>query len=144
LQNAGPLQGAGPLQNIAPIAAMTGLNIAPPTPGLGFGPAPLNVPGMALTPAQVTTLASGNVTTINQLLGQLVGGNSTNQQLTALVNTLVAPPTPTSAPLQPASLPPVSTPTPAPPVVTGGSTTTPIPQPSPPVITNPINYVSRS
>ena len=48
-------------------------------------------PVLALTPAQITTLGSGNVTSINQLLGQLVGGNTTNQQLTALVNTLVTP-----------------------------------------------------
>jgi len=139
LQNAGPLQSAGPLQNIGPISAPTGLNIAAPAPGLGFAPAPVNVPGLALTPAQITTLSSGNVTSINQLLGQLVGDSTTNQQLTTLFNTLVTPPAPTPPALPPVSLPPVSTPTPAPPVITSG------PQPTPtPVPLQPTNYVSRS
>jgi hypothetical protein len=93
----------------------------------------VNVPGLALTPAQITTLGSGNVTSINQLLGQLVGGNSTNQQLAALVNSIVTPTTPTPPSLPPLVLPPISTPTPTPPVVTGSPTppTPPVPVPAP-------------
>jgi hypothetical protein len=90
-----------------------------------------NAPVLALTPAQITTLGSGNVTSINQLLGQLVGGNTTNQQLTALVNTLVTPTGPTPPSLPPIGLPPVSTPLP-PPVVTGGPPP-PAPPPPPPI-----------
>ncbi|MPZ34525.1 MAG: hypothetical protein GEV13_26660 [Rhodospirillales bacterium] len=130
------------MQNIAPISAPTGLNVAAPAPGVGLAPVQLNVPGLALTPAQVTTLASGNVTSINQLLGQLVGGNTTNQQLTTLMNAIITPtPTPTPPAFAP-SLPPVSTP-PTPPVVTGGPQP-PLPPTPPPVVTNPVNYVSRS
>ena len=136
------------MQSIAPISAPIGLNIAAPTPGLGFAPAQLNVAGLALTPAQITTLGSGNVTSINQLLGQLVGNNSTNQQLTALVNTLVTPPTPTLTPLPPLGLPPVSTPppTPPPPVFTGGPTLTPAPAPTPqpPIVYENTNKASNT
>jgi hypothetical protein len=128
------------LQNIAPLSAPGGLNIAAPAPGLGFAPAPVNAPGLVLTPAQITTLGSGDVTSINQLLGQLVGGNTTSEQLASLVNTLVTPPTPT--PLPPTSLPPISTPTPTPPVITGGPT--PTPTPLPPIVTTPTTFVSRS
>jgi hypothetical protein len=131
------------LQTFAPISAPVGLNIATPAPLVGIAPAPPNVPGLALTAAQVTTLGSGNATSINQLLGQLVGGNTTNQQLVALVNAIVTPPAPTPVTtLPPVSLPPVSTPPPAPPVVTTGPQ--PAPTPAPPVVSNPINYVSRS
>jgi hypothetical protein len=101
---------------------------------VGFAPAQANAPVLALTPAQITTLGSGNVTSINQLLGQLVGGNTTNQQLTALVNTLVTPAGPLPPSLPPLGLPPVSTPTPTPPVVTGGP---PAPPPVPPTTPNP-------
>jgi hypothetical protein len=139
LQNAGPLQSAGPLQNIAPISAPSGLDIAAPAPGLNFALPPPDVPGLALTPVQLTMLSSGDVTSINQLLGQLVGGNTTSEQLTALVNALVTQPAPTTVPV---SLPPVGTPTPSPPVVTGAPP--PTATPSPPVVSNPINYVSRS
>jgi hypothetical protein len=144
LQNAGPLQTAAPLQNIAPIAPPIGLNVAAPAPGPGFAPVPVNVPGLALTPAQVTTLSSGNVTSINQLLGQLVGGNTTNQQLTTLVNTILTPPLPTPPALPPVALPPVSTPTPSPPVITGGPQPQPVPTPPPIAPLQPTVYVSRS
>lgn len=142
MQNAGPLQSASLSQNIAPIPAPAGLNIAAPAPVAGIAPAALNVPGLALTPAQVTTLGSGNATSINQLLGQLVGGSMTNQQLVSLVNALVTQPVTTPVPPAPVSLPPVSTPTPTPPVVTNAPQ--PTPTPAPPVVSNPINYVSRS
>ncbi|HEX9328712.1 MAG TPA: hypothetical protein VF915_19465, partial [Reyranella sp.] len=93
------------MQNVAPLSAPGGLNIAAPAPGVSFASVPVNVPGLALTPAQITTLGSGNATSINQLLGQLVGGNTTNQQLTTLMNALIAtmPETPVFVP----SLPPV-------------------------------------
>ena len=103
---------------------------------------------LALTPAQITTLGSGNVTSINQLLGQLVSGNTSNQQLTALVNTLVTPTTPIPPSLPPLGLPPVSTPTPLPPVTTGGPPPPPPPTPTtaplPPTVYEPTDKASRT
>jgi hypothetical protein len=148
LQNAGPLQSAGPLQNIAPISAPTGLDISAPATGVGFAPVQPNAPVLALTPAQITTLGSGNVTSINQLLGQLVSGNTTNQQLTALVNTIMTPPTVTPTSFPPTTLPPVSTPPPAPPpVVTSGpppAPPAPPPTPLPPPVYDPTSKASPS
>jgi hypothetical protein len=134
------------LQNIAPISAPTGLTMAAPPPGLGIALAPANAPVLALTPAQVTTLASGNVTSINQLLGQLVSGNTSSQQLTGLVNTFV---TPLTTAVPPTTLPPVGAPTPpiSPPVVTGGGPTPPqppAPTPAPPTVYEPTDKASRT
>jgi hypothetical protein len=149
LQNAGPLQSAGPLQNIVPISGPTGLNVAAPAPGLGFAPPPpVNVPGLVLTPAQVTTLSSGNATSINQLLGQLVSGNTTNEQLATLVNTIVTPlaPTPTPPALPPVALPTVTPPTPPPVISTSPTPPTPTPTPTvlPPPVYDPTNKASNT
>jgi hypothetical protein len=111
---------------------------------MAFAPAQPNAPVLALTPAQITTLGSGNVTSINQLLGQLVGGNTTNQQLTALVNTLVTPTPPIPTPPPPTTLPPVATPpTPAPPPVVTAPPPQP-PAPPPPTPAPPIVYEPTS
>jgi hypothetical protein len=113
----------------------------PANPAPGAGAAPV----LALTPAQVTTLTSGNVTSMNQLLGQLVSGNTSNQALTTLVNTMLAPP-PTAAPS------PAPTPQAPPPVVATPPTviaqppptSPPPPTTAPPPVFQPINNVSRS
>jgi hypothetical protein len=114
--------------------------MAPLQPG-GIAPTPVNLgPALALTPAQVTTLASGNITTINQLLGSLVPNNTSNQALATLVNTLVTPPPPALPPTisLPPSLPPVASPPPsAPPIV---SLPPAPPAPPPPVSLPPPVY----
>ena len=75
-------------------------------------PRQLNAPVLALTPAQITTLGSGNVTSINQLLGQLVSGNTSSQQLTASDQHHRDAADADGARAAAAALPPVSTPTP--------------------------------
>ena len=142
MQNAGPLQTAGPLQSVAPVSVPGGLNIAAPSLGGGL---PTNLPVLALTPTQLTTLTSGNATTMNQLLSQLVNGNTNNATLTTLVNTILTPPAPQPVVTLPTvSLPPISTPPPTPPPTISQPGPPPAPTPIPPAPTTPVNYVSRS
>lgn len=142
LQNAGPLQSVAPLQTVAPTTVPGGLDIAAPAISSGLPPAPPNIPaGLTLTPEQVTTLSSGNATSINQLIAQLIGGGATNQQLTALVEMVLMrqPASPAASSPAVPSLAPASTTGATQPAVTG----TPA-SPTPPVVSPPVNYVSRS
>ncbi|MBL6652277.1 MAG: hypothetical protein ISP49_11835 [Reyranella sp.] len=129
------MQNAAPLQAVAPVAVPGGLNaLSMPNVG-GLPPAPpADGPALALAPAQLATLSSGNVTSMNQLLAQLVGSNLSSSALAALVDTVVTPQptfTATSAP----------TPTPSTPTFTPTTYTPPTPAPVP---TNPVQYVSGS
>ena len=142
----------GPLQSVAPVATLGGLNsVALTLPGVDAPAGPANLapglaPALALTPAQVTTLTSGNATTMNQLVGQLVSGTTSNQALTTLVNTMLAPPSvqPTPTPTPQAQPAPVVV---TPPTVTAQPTPTPTPSPpttAPPAVYQPTDNVSRS
>jgi hypothetical protein len=135
------LQNAAPLQAIAPVAVPGGLNaLTVPNVG-GLPPAPpANAPVLALAPAQLATLTSGNVASMNQLLAQLVGGNLSSSALTALVDTVL---TPTTLPSVTPTLTPTTTvtPTPLPPAPTP---TTYNPPSVPTVPTTPVQYVSGS
>jgi hypothetical protein len=143
LQNAGPLQSAAPLQAVAPVTVPGGLDaLSIPNVG-GIPPTPLpNTPALALAPAQLATLTSGNVTSMNQLLASLVGGNLSSSTLSALVDTVL---TPTTLPSVTPTSTSTFTPTPLPPTPTPTATpTTYSPPTPPPVPTTPVQYVSGS
>jgi hypothetical protein len=128
------LQNAVPLDAIVPTAlSLPNIGTLPP------GPAPEAPAGLVLTPVQLATLTSGDPTSVNQLLSQLVGGgNLSGPALTTLVDTLLAPQP--QSPATPASNPtPTVTTTGTPAGTAAGSSSG-----SAPIPTNPINYVSRS
>ncbi|MGE0578090.1 MAG: FecR domain-containing protein [Geminicoccaceae bacterium] len=151
LQASGPLQGMGPLISALPLQDMGPVPI-PELPGTvpgQLGPlvslAPSDYQPPSLTPEQISTLASGNVAAINQLVAQLLTNGQatpeTIQQVINIVSSSAATPFPSA----------ISQPT----GITGSQSTTPGSDPSvapsapssgvlPPAVFQPTTFVSGS
>jgi hypothetical protein len=142
LQSAGPLQGMGPLvsglplQDIGPVQLpdFSGAFLDQPGSMVDLALAPPNYEPPALTPEQVTTLASGNVAAMNQLVAQLLANGQANPAtIQQIINIVSASPV--------ASVPPSTINQPSGPTLGVTSTT---PSQLPPTVFQPAYFVSGS